>query len=316
MTQHEGWIPYPERTNSQQLLSDAFRESRPTFGDVGGTVNLPPSALLYDLEKKATGNLLPRIWQQEGSCVGAAGARAYAQSICGDLVHRNTTEEVKAIFAWATWGIGRRIAGLNRRGGGSFGAAQAKAVREWGMLAADDPRLPQPTDKLGWLVWSSKIELDYSVPSRWPVDESVLAPSAGEHQMEYVARITTFDQLQQAFAQGYSVTCASMYGTKPRVKDGVLLGTWNDSWAHQMSWSGYYTHGTLGILVACDNQWGPAAHSDCPLLASMGVRGSFWIDEKTVRKLIADENAEIFAHGNSEDWPVRAIDWQSLGMGS
>ena len=65
---HEGWIPYSERTTGQQLLSDDFLESRPIFGD-HGTVELPEHALLYDLEKRATGALLPRIWQQEGSCV-------------------------------------------------------------------------------------------------------------------------------------------------------------------------------------------------------------------------------------------------------
>ncbi len=95
---------------------------------------------------------------------------------------------------------------MNNRGAGSFGAAQAKAVAEWGMLAASNERLPQPKNRNGWLVWSASIELDYSYPRRWPVPETELAPLAAEHQMGYVSRITNFEQLLQAFAQGYSVT--------------------------------------------------------------------------------------------------------------
>jgi hypothetical protein len=315
MSEPNGWLPYDQRTHEQQMQSDSFKHATPGFGEVAAEVDIPKHALLYDLEVKATGKLLNRIWQMEGSCVGAAGARAYSQSMCGDIVHRNTQEEVKDIFPWATWGIGRRYAGMNRRGAGSYGAAQAKAVAEWGMLAADDQRLPQPTNRDGWLVWSAKIELDYSYPKAWPIAESELAPSASEHQMGYVSRITSWNDLQQAFAQGYGVTCASMFGTRPVVTQGFLVGEWNTSWAHQMSWAGYYTHDTLGELVAVDNQWGERAHPACPFLSQKGVRGSFWIRKATVIKLLSVRDVEIYAHGNSEDWPKRVIDWDAQGMG-
>ena len=177
-----GWLPYDERNFAQQMMSDSWRHATPRFGEVGGDVDLPEQALLYDLEVKANGKLCSRIWQQEGSCVGAAGARSYTQSMCGDKVHRHTGEEIKDLCPWPTWGIGRKIGGLNSRGAGSFGAAQAKAVETWGMLPADDARLPQPTNRDGWLVWSSKIELDFSAPRYWPVPESELAPTAGNHQ--------------------------------------------------------------------------------------------------------------------------------------
>lgn len=311
----DGWIPRDERTIEQQRQSDAWAERTPTFGQVCGTVSLPEHALLYDLEKKATGKLCNRIWQMEGSCVGAAGARSYTQTICGDIVVRGTTEEVKDIFPWATWGIGRRMGGLNSRGGGSFGSVQARAVSEWGMLAADDPRLPQPKNRDGWLVWSSKIELDFSTPRTWSPPESELAPAAGEHKMGYTAQIKTWDELLQAFAQGYGVTCASMYGTRPAVSEGFLIGPWNGSWAHQMSWSGYYTHPTLGPLIAVDNQWGPQAHPSCPFLSAMGVRGSFWITEGTTKKILGKSDAEVYAHGDTQDWKTRIIDWGSVGMG-
>lgn len=315
-----GWMPYAERNFAQQMMTDSWRHATPRFGEVGGDVNLPEQALLYDLEVKANGKLCSRIWQQEGSCVGAAGARSYTQSMCGDKIHRNTGEEIKDLCPWPTWGIGRKIGGLNSRGAGSFGAAQAKAVESWGMLPADDPRLPQPTNRDGWLVWSSKIELDFSAPRYWPVPESELAPTADDHQIAHVARITTLDELWQAFAQGYGVTCASMFGTKAKVRGGYLVGEWTTNWAHQMSWSGYVTikratsELPAGKLIAVDNQWGPQAHV-CPTLQQRGVLGSFWITEATAKKILGRRDTEVFAHGNTEDFPAREIDWDDLGMG-
>lgn len=314
----QGYLPPSERTRREALLCAEFERTTPFFEEVGGEVDLPETALLYDLELKATGHLLPRICQQIGSCVGAAAARAYGQTQAGDFVHRKTREEIKVIFPWATWGVGRRLAGMNYRGGGSFGAAQAKAVSEWGMLSADHQALPQPTNRDGWLIWSAQIETAYSLPRAWPVPEQTLAPLAADHQMSYVARISDLKTLQQAFAQGYGVTIASMFGTAPVVRSGVLLGDWNRSWAHQMSLSGYMRHESLGLLFAVDNQWGPDAHGACPYLEARyagAVKGSFWITEDTMSRLLKSRDAEVFAHGNSEDWPPRDIQWGSLGMG-
>lgn len=310
-----GWIPFDDRTFEQQVATEAFRDSTPTFGDLVPSVELPKSALLYELEIKANGKLCNRIWQQEGSCVGAAGAFSYTQTMCGDAVYRQTGEAIKDVFPWATWGIGRRLAGMNRRGAGSYGAAQAKAVSEWGMLAADDSRLPQPTNRDGWLVWSGKIELDYSYPAQWPVSERDLEADASKHQMGYVAQIQKWEELMQALAQGYGVTVASMFGTKPVVRDGFLVGEWTTSWAHQMTVDGYHEHPNLGILVKWQNQWGPAAHPACPFLSPKGIRGAFWTTKATFEKVMQSRGAEVFVHGNSGDWPGRNIDWGSLGMG-
>lgn len=311
-----GWVPYEERTHEQQVMSDEHRENTAPFGAVNyGLGDLPKHALLYDLEVAATGKLCNRIWQMTGSCVGAGAGRAYTQTMCGDKVHRKTNEEIKDVFPWATYGIGRRNGGMRGRGDGSFGGAQAKASREFGLLAADDERLPKPTNRNGWLVWSAQIEREYSWPAQWPIKESELAKSANERQVQHVARITTWDELLQAFAQGYGVTCASMFGTRPVVRSGFLVGEWNLSWAHQMSWSGYYEHPDLGVLIACDNQWGPNAHPECPFLSAKGVTGSFWIRKETITRILSQRTAEVYAHGDTEDWPTRTIDWNSMWMG-
>lgn len=312
-----GWIPRQERTSHQMLMTREHDAATPTFGQVNaGLKDLPKRCLLYENEKKATGALLPRIRQYDGSCVGAAGGRSYAQTMCGDIVHRKTKEEVPLLFPWTTWGIGRQLANMRGRGAGSFGAAQAKAVstQGFGMNRADNPKLPQPKISKGWAGWSFDVERSYSWPPSWPVSKAELEQEANSHQMEYFARIKSLDELKQAFAQGYGVTCASMFGTRPRIENGRLVGRWNDSWAHQMSWSGYDLDDAGRLFVPDDNQWGAEAHPSCPILSALGVFGSFWIPEDDVVKCI--DRGEVFAHGNSEDWPVRELNWsESLGIG-
>lgn len=312
----QGYLPPDQRNPFQVRLGVNYDERTPRFADVNrGAADRPDAALLFELETKATGKLLPRIGQKEGSCVGVSWARSLAQAICGDIVVRRTREEVKNLFAFATWGYSRRLAGLNSRGGGSFGAAMARAGVEFGMLATDNSLLPPPTEKDGWLWWTSKIELDFSVPKHWPVPEAQLALAANERQVTYTVRIRTTAELEDALVQGYGVTMASMFGTRARVVQGLLLGAWNDSWAHQMSIGGYMTHPAHGRVYLIDNQWGPTFHGDCPYLAPKGVRGSFWIRESTMKDILKSSSTEVFAHGQTEDWPVRSIDWE-LGFGT
>lgn len=312
----EGWIPYPNRTSEQQRESRRFAEETPSFGEVNqGLGDRPEQALLFELELRATGQLLPRIGQKEGSCVGVSWARSLAQAQCGDICVRGTQEEVHSLFPFATWGYSRRLAGLNSRGAGSFGSAMARAGKEFGMLSVHNSLLPKPTADEGWYWWTSKIELDYSLPKHWPVPEAQLAAHANERQVTYTVQIRNVDELEDALAQGYGVTMASMFGTKARVMEGMLVGRWTTSWAHQMSIGGYLTHSKLGRLYLVDNQWGPTFHGDCPYLAPRGIRGSFWVEAASMKKIISSQYAEVFAHGQTEDWPVQKIDW-NLGFGT
>lgn len=317
MSEQTGWIPYDERNDFQRKLTDNFDERTPAFGELVNVTDRPETALLYALEKQVTGGLLNRYGQYEGSCVGVAWARAATQSMCGDFAHRGTNEVITDLFPFATWGYSRRLGGLNSRGAGSFGAAMAEAGKRFGMLAADHPLMPKYTIRDGnWIAYSAKIELDWSVPRQWPVKESELAPIAEMTQVLYVARIRNVEELKDAISQGRGVTIASMFGTSPRVVDGVLTGEWIKKWAHQMSIGGYFRHPTNGrTMYAIDNQWWVSAHGTCPYLSQFGVRGSFSVTEQTMADILKSSGAECFAHGDTEDFGTRVIDWDSMGMG-
>lgn len=316
-TEVTGWIPYEDRNDFQKRMSDNFIEQTPAFGEIVNVTNRPETALLYTLEKQVTGGLLNRYGQFDGSCVGVGWARAATQSMCGDFAHRGTNEVITDLFPFATWGVSRRLAGLNSRGAGSYGAAMAKAGQTFGMLAANNPLIPRFSLKDGnWIAYSGDVELDWSVPRQWPVKESELAPIAEQTQVIYVARIRNVEELKDAISQGRGVTIASMFGTSPRVVDGVLTGEWNRRWAHQMSIGGYFKHPTNGrTMYAIDNQWWKNAHGACPFLSQMGVYGSFSISESTMTEILNSSGAECFAHGDTEDFGVRVINWDSMGMG-
>lgn len=302
-----GWLPPERRTRSQSFAVAEWHEQIGTFEDRNRYIASPPARMLmYELEVKATGSLMPRVRQITGSCVGSGAARAYCHSQCGDVVLRGDTEQVMMPFPFATYGVGREIAGMRRAGEGSFGEAQAKAVEQFGMLPMDSSLVPQGTITNGWIQWTRAIELQWSHPSAWPKPRSDVEAEASKYQMQDVSRATSIEGLIQAISQGYGVTLASMFGTRPRVEQGYLVGRWNDSWAHQMSCAAYATDTPLGTLFAIDNQWGDM-HGACPVLGPLGVNGTFWMHEGDMVKVLS--RGEVYVHSNTEGFPVRKIDF-------
>lgn len=195
----------------------------------------------------------------------------------------------------------------------------AKAGREFGMLAADHPRIPRGTVREGnWLGWTAKIELDWSVPKAWPVPESELAVDGEKTQVGFTAGIKTTDEAAQGIVQGRGLTVATTQWYRPRVVDGILEGAANDTAAHQWSVAGFYKHPRRNVRMwVVDNQWGAESHGECPFLWNeFGVRGSFSIPEDVFARTLAMRNTEAYLHGDTEDFQeVRVINWD-LGFGT
>ncbi len=247
------------------------------------------------------------------NCVGAGAARAYIDSMVGDVAFRDDAEDVKVPFPYATWGMGRKLGGMRGRGGGSYGGAQAKAITQWGMLPADDSRLPKPVVTNNWAKWTAREETEWSWPPSWPVAESTIAADAAKFQIVTIANIKTTDEAARLKAQGYGLTQASNFGCRDmKVKENVLIGTWSTSWSHQMSISGYMTHPSFGRIWWIQNQWNDV-HGKCPTLEPLGCNGGFWVSDSTFQSII--DRGEVIGHSNTKGFPVRKIDWGTLGFG-
>jgi len=309
---YRGWI-YPEkRTDEQKRLAAEFDERVGFFGAVGkAAADIPDRIIFAEFEVKHLGEVLPRIFQQSGSCVGSAGAVAYVKAMLGDVIARGDNEEVKMPFPFATYGVGRRKAGMRRKGEGSFGAAQAWACEpdNFGYLPHDFQGLPGPVsiDPNGnWWKYDRRVEMAWSHPSAWPIQERQLAPDAGKYGIHAVTRVRSIDDLVQGLAQLYSVTLASMFACDPRVDGDVSIGRKRGQWAHQMGCSGFWEHPKHGLIFLIDNQWSAAAHPQCPTLKEFGSNGSFWIYEGDMDWII--RTGEVFLHSSTGGFPGRKID--------
>lgn len=309
----QGWIPYIDRTREQQHATDAFHEQVSTASSV---IAMRPYADLPDLVyhpamcKKATGKPMYRSWQVTGSCVGSGSSVAQYIAGCGDIVHRNTREEVRIPWWLATYGKGREIAGMGSKGSGSFGAANAQACQQFGTLSVNNEVLNLPQPELVSEVWyrfTKAQEIGWSLPP-WPIDEYDVGVESAKHQIQTVKRISTKEELVNVLAQGYGCTVASSFGSRRmRMEHGVLMAPYDSSWAHQMTVLGYWRHEDLGLIMFIANQWGPNAHPRCDFQAGKhGVTGAFAVNERVIDYMLGQE---LYAHSDTEGWPLRDIAW-------
>ncbi len=313
--QVNGGLILPEQMTVEQLaLHEAETSLLPTFSEANGyaQVDLPQTALGIDLEIKL-GKVQPCIWQQTGSCVGAGGAKAFLDATIGDIAVRGDREEIKNLFWLATYGVGRDLGGMRRKGEGSFGGAQARAMNEFGMLPLDFPGLPQPKFKDGWMYFTEAEEFAWSHPSAWPIPRSTLEPEAKKNRVETKARITSTDEAASAKAQGYGITLASSFGSRNmRVVDGFLMADWNGTWQHQMSCNGYHTHPSLGRIWWIQNQWFKTAHPSCPFMSAKNLFGGFWVVDSLFGKII--KNGDVNAISSTTGFPLNNIQWGGMGI--
>ena len=268
--------------------------------------NGPTKKFVYDIGVEEDHSFIANNFSVH-NCVGAGAAIAYVFAMLCDKIYRSDTEEeVKPVFPWATYGIGRRKGGLTRSREGSFGSVQAWAVDpdNFGYLPWDYPGLPKPTIKGNWWSWSERVEKQWALPRSWPINERELAPEAGKYGILGITQIRSVDQLIEAFAQGYTGTVASMFGTSARVEGDVLIGRRNRSWAHQMEIGpSYWFHPEHGLIAFVQNQWSDVAHPRCPLMSKYGVGGGFWVKRDTLEYMV--RTGEVYVHSNTGNFPSR-----------
>jgi len=296
----------------------AAREARPRFSDVIPETEEQDIAILADIEFRALGKgkLVKRNSQEEGSCVGVSQAYSGKLAQCADVVLNGESEEIVEVFPFATWGIGREKAGMNNRGAGSFGSANAWASTEWGWLLANSPHVPKPYEKENgyWLGWTAKQELDWSFPRKWAIQKDQLRDEAAASKHKQRLHISTKEEIKQAILYGRSPTLAGRFGNRGmKVIDGHLIAKWNSTWAHQQSIDGFKLHPSLGWLWKIQNQW-PGAHPKCPFLFSTyGILGSYWITDEDMDSLLRDRDTDINVVWDTAGAPPKRLPWH-LGL--
>ncbi|QDU62148.1 hypothetical protein Pan216_30150 [Planctomycetes bacterium Pan216] len=261
---------------------------------------------LWDFAKQLNGEHIPTATQLVGDCVSQGAANAVNYLAAMEIVRLGEHEELRLAFAPYIYGSARAYVGGGRipcNQDGAVGVWAAKALQQYGVLAADAEGCPE---------YSAKIARAWGCDG--PPDQ--FQQLARAQIVKTFARVTTYDQVRDALANGYPVTVASDVGfrMKGQVEDGKLWGIPKGNWAHQMCFVGIddtadvprFAGGGKGA-VYCLNSWGPDAHGESP---DGAPPGGFWIGANVVDRMVGQ--GDSFAFSQFEGFKSQDLDFDVL----
>ena len=247
------------------------------------------TTLLYKAYKDVNGGrYIDYPAQTIGDCVSHGFGHGIDLLEAVQISIGNKPEAFKQTATEAVYGMARVAIGGERGSysDGAVGAWAAKAVSTIGTLSRD---------VVG--AYSGKRAKDWGANG---VPQDLMA-KAGGHKVETTSLVTTFDQLEDALANGYPVTVCSNQGfTLQRDAQGFCQP--RGHWGHCMLIVGVRNDGSRP--GACIFQsWG----SDVPSgpLALDQPPNSFWADREVVERMLAMEDS--WSLSSFEGYPGQAL---------
>jgi len=232
------------------------------------------------------------IAQYQCVSFGAKNAIEYLQ--CCEILMKGDREKFRPVFPPYLYGTGRVFAGGGRLDGedGSLGSWMADAVITHGVLASDEPNVPQ---------------YDGRVAKKWgdtpgPPNEFILIGK--EHPVKSAAKINSWEELVTAICNGYPCTVASNQGFEMEAgADGFNEAS--GQWGHQMCITGIDDEYTQPYCIIL-NSWGDAhgrmkdfnSKEDLPI-------GVLRAKKNIIQRMIS--SGEVFAYSNFQGFPTQEI---------
>lgn len=303
-----GWVPPHQRTRQQNQEHERIVGQMPDFKIFGDSGPLPDKTYLWDYSKAINGGKhFATLHQLLGSCVGEGATNVVWYLSAMEVARLGDPEKVLLPWMGYIYGRSRYRAGIEGYGEGSTGSGAAEAVREDGVIAANEPGLPRIESQTDTdIVWGKDIEYSWSDGER--IDQKWLDLGV-KHLVKTTAQIKSTEEAMQAIANGYPLTDASDVGFQmsPQVSNGYLLNRYSDTWNHQTCFLAYDKHPQLGLLFWYQNSWGSRAHGVDP---AGGPPGGFWITEKDAARII--RQGETFAYSQFDGFPAQKLDHHIL----
>lgn len=272
---------------------------------------------LYRSAYKAHQALYGRPWVVErqgiGDCVSWGWAHGVwiAQSVdweTGRLAQPPPFPSTEAIYGGSrVEARGRSGDGSSPVGGwsdGSYGAAAARWVRDWGVVYRER------FDRYDL----SKYSADRA--KQWGAygcggqgDGGKLDAVAKKHPAQHVALVTTWAEAAAAIEAGFPIPVASMQGFAS-VADANGYAAASGSWAHEMCFIAvrYAKNGSPSDALLCLNSWGPRWITYRGKFPADQPDGSFWVRRETVESMLRAKDS--FAVGS-----VAGFGWRDLHNG-
>lgn len=188
---------------------------------------------------------------------------------------------------------------------GSYGAAAAKFVREWGVVYRE--RVGDH-DLTNYSAQRAKEWGAYGCGGQ--NDRGRLDAIAKRHPAKHVALVTTWAEAAAAIEAGYPVTVASMQGFAS-VTDEHGYAAASGQWAHEMVFISvrYKKNGSPSDALLCLNSWGTSWIRYQGKYPSDQPAGSFWVDRRVVESMLAQRDS--FAVGS-----IAGFGWRDLHNGN
>ena len=247
-----------------------------------------------------------------GDCVSWGWGHAVWIALCCDWETGRLADPPRMVAVESVYGgsrveaRGRPGDGRNPVGGfsdGSYGAAAARWVRDWGVVFREnvgghDLRIYSADRAKDWGAYGNGGQ----------GDAGKLDEIAKKHPARHVAAVGTFDEAAAAIESGYPVAvCSSQGFTNVRDSDGFAQA--NGSWAHCMCFIAvrYKANGSPDDALLCLNSWGPSWITG-PSWPSDMPAGSFWVKRAVVERMLGGSDTDSFAVGSVGGFSWRPID--------
>ena len=300
----------PDPAGTRQFLAEL---DQPLFKNAGAEAIAKAKGedtFLYRAAYDAHQALYGSPWvcgrQDIGDCVSWAwGAHAVWFSQCVDWKTGRLAAPPPLVCTESVYGGSRVEARGKPEGGGgwgdgSYGGAAAKWCRDWGVIyrevvGSHDLRSYSGQKAKQWGNWGNGGE----------GDKGRLDAEAKKHPCKYVALVRTFDEAAAAIESGYPVAVCSGQGFSSQ-RDDAGFAAPQGSWAHAMCFMSvrYEKNGSPRDGLLCQNSWGPSWNGG-PVWPKDQPAGSFWVDRKTVDRMLSGEDS--FAVGS-----VAGFGWRDL----
>ena len=187
---------------------------------------------------------------------------------------------------------------------GSYGAAAARWVRDWGVVYREqvgghDLLTYSPDRAKQWGAYGNGGK----------GDGGKLDTIAKKHPAQNVAMVKTFAEAAAAIEAGFPVAVCSMQGFAS-VRDQHGYAAASGSWAHCMCFVAvrYAKNGSPDDALLCLNSWGPRWISG-PRWPDDMPEGSFWVRRTIVERMLGSQ-PDSYAVGS-----VAGFGWRDLDNG-
>ena len=310
-----GYDPDPEGVAAflAELPQPLFRQAgEETIREAKGV-----DTFLYRSAYRAHQALYGRPWVVErqgiGDCVSWGWAHGIWIAQCvdwetGRLAQPPPFPSTEAIYGGSrVEARGRSGDGSSPVGGysdGSYGAAAARWVRDWGVVYREEVG---GHDLRNYSADRAKAWGAYGNGGQG--DKGKLDAIAKKHPAQYVALATTWAEAAAAIEAGFTVPVASMQGFASR-RDAQGYAPASGQWAHEMCFISvrYQKNGSPTDALLCLNSWGPNWISG-PKWPADQPDGSFWVTRSTVESMLRAKDS--FAVGS-----VAGFGWRDLHNGN